>query len=141
MDLVPIAAQLLLLGLEGLPLWASGVPLCKWGESSCLHYLGELFKSLSCTKELCCLILFFLNMFSVACLALPPAASLFTAGLCDISLLGKGAVRVAQRVSHCVGPWVRPGRPHSIGNWHSSPLGGRRRRWHGGTLLMPCTEK
>lgn len=42
MDLVPTEAQLFLPGLEGLPVRPRGMPLCEWGESSCLHYLGEL---------------------------------------------------------------------------------------------------
>lgn len=62
-----------------------------------------LFKSLSCSKELCCLILFFSEHVRRCLLVLPPAASLFTAGLCNISMLGKGAVQIAQRMSHCVG--------------------------------------
>lgn len=115
---------------------------CATGRKQLLTLPGRtLFKSLSCSKELCCLILFFLNMFNVACLVLPPAASLFTAGLCDVSLLGKGAIQIAQRLSHCVGAWARPRRPHSLSNWHSSSLRGRSRSLHGGTLLMPCTEK
>lgn len=141
MDFVPIVAQLFLLGLEGLPVGPGGMPFAT-GRKQLLTLPGRtLFKSLSCSKELCCLILFFLNMFNVACLMLPPAASLFTAGLCDVSLCGKGAIQIAQRLYHCVGACARPRRPHSLSNWHSSNLRGRSRSLHGGTLLMPCTEK
>lgn len=63
MDLVSIEAQLFLLGLERLLIWSCGMLLWEPWESSCLYYLGELaLKSLSCSKEFCCLILLFLNM-------------------------------------------------------------------------------
>lgn len=99
-----------------------------------------LFKSLSYSKDLCCLILFFSE--HVRCrplVLLPPAASLFSAGLCNIAMLGKGAVQIAQRMSHCVGVWARPGRSHGISDWRASSLGGRSGRWGGGTL-MPCAN-
>ena len=95
-----------------------------------------LFKSLFCSKELCCLTLFFLNMLDVAPLVLSPAASLFTAGLYDVSTLGKGAVQIAHGISPCVGVRARPGRSHSISNWRSSSLGGRDRS--GEVVLSSC---
>lgn len=65
-----------------------------------------LFESLSCSKELCCLILFFLNMFNVACwccLLLP----LVHCWVVQCLVLGKGAVQITLRIFHCVGVWAR----------------------------------
>lgn len=40
MDLVPIVAQLYLLGLEGLPVWPGGMPLCE-GEKAAAYITWE----------------------------------------------------------------------------------------------------
>ena len=84
------------------------------------------FKSLSCSKELCCLILFFLNMLDFArwCCLLPPHCSLL--GCMMFPCLGKVLDKL-HGVSHCMGVSARPGRPLSISNWRSSSLGGRGR--------------
>lgn len=84
------------------------------------------FKSLSCSKELCCLILFFLHMLDFArwCCLLPPHCSLL--GCMMFPCLGKVLDKL-YRISHYVGVRARPGRPHSISNWRFSSLGGRGR--------------
>lgn len=99
-----------------------------------------LFESLYCSKELRCLILFFLNMFNVACwccLLLP----FVHCWAVQCLMLGKGAVQITQRIFHCVGVWARPGRSHCISNCRSSSLGGGNRRSGCGTLLMPWTDE
>lgn len=114
-------------GLEGLPVWPCGMPSWERWESSCLHYLGRTpFKSLSCSKELCCFILFFLNMLDFArwCCFPPPPCSLL--GRMMFPCLGK-VLEKLHGVSHCVGVSARPGRPLSISNWRSSSPGGRGR--------------
>lgn len=107
MDLVPNAAQLFLPRLEGLvACLACWHALVQAGRKQLLTLPERtFFNSLSCSEELCCLIFFFFFPEHVQrrLLVLPPAASLFTAGLCNVSILGKGAVQIAQKISHRVG--------------------------------------
>lgn len=105
MDLVPNAAQLFLPGLERLvACLACWHALVQAGRKQLLTLPGRtFFNSLSCSKELCCLIFFFSEHVQCCLLVLPPATSLFTAGLCDVSILGRGAVQIAQKISYYVG--------------------------------------
>lgn len=87
-----------------------------------------LLKSLSCSKELCCLILFFLNTFNITrwcCLIVHcwVVRHSHTRERC--------CTNCTEDISLC-GVWTRPGRSHSISNWRSSSLGGRGRRLGGG---------
>lgn len=98
---------------------------CESGEKAAAYVTWEdSFKSLFCSKEFCCLILFFPENVICRPLVLPHCSLL---GCTMFPRLGKVLYKLHTGISPCVGVRARPGRSHSISNWSSSSLEGRDR--------------